>query len=92
MTSTPRTFTIEAARINAAREQWHADLKALNSTGNMTGADLDALMKRSAQLDADTEELRRKYYPRAHKLIIGMGMASTWSKTGRSSRVVWYAA
>ena len=78
------------SEINAARAQWHNDLKALNA-GTPTGRDLDALMQRSAELDAATERLRRKHYPRAHRLIIGLDMASTWSKTGRSSRVVWRA-
>ena len=95
MSATMEGFADAAAALNAAREAWQADLKQLNAAvreGTATGVDVDAIMARDAEISAGVELLRRKYFPRAHRLIIGMGSAITVSKTARSTRRVWAAA
>lgn len=84
-------FDTEARQICADRDQWFQDLKTYNRTPGVTAADVDALMARSEQIDQRVEQLRRRFYPRAHRLVISHGSAVTVSPTGRSTRRVWTA-
>lgn len=86
-------FDREAREICAAREQWWGRLRAFNREGGMkTGAQADAVMQTSAELDARVEALRRRYFPRAHRLVVQNGKAITVSATARAVRRVWTAA
>lgn len=93
-TTTAAAFADAAHAINAARSAWQDDLRTLNAAlrgGTATARDVDAILARSAELDTAVELLRRKFYPRAHRLIIGHGSAITISKTARSTKRVWTA-
>ena len=82
------TFYDDAEKIADARKQWHDDLKQANRDGP-TGTFVDELFTRSDALDAEIEQLRRQYFPRAHRLVITASGACTVSPTGRSIRTVW---
>lgn len=51
-------FADAAATLNAARDAWQADLSRLNAAvraGTATGADVDAIMARDAEINAGVE-------------------------------------
>lgn len=91
-TQTALSSELESAivAISDERARWFAALRTLNESASPTGADVDALMRRSDEIDAEVEVLRRKYFPRAHQLIITTIGACTSSATGRSVKSVWY--
>ena len=82
-------FDTEARAICSERDAWWSDLRELNAGQRATGADFDALMQRSNALDARVEALRKRFYPRAHRLVISDGAATMVSRTARSTRRVW---
>lgn len=82
-------FDTEARAICEAKAQWWDDLRAFNRAEHKTGVMADKLMTRSTELDQRVEQLRRKHFPRAYRLIVSDGEAITVSKTGRSTKRVW---
>jgi hypothetical protein len=83
---------VEARAICAARAAWWDQLRAFNADENKTGAMADVLFRASDDIDQRVEALRRKFFPRAHRLIVQAGEAITVSRTGRSTRRVWVDA
>lgn len=55
---------------------------------HITGARIDAVLTKGAELTAACEAFRRRYYPRRGRVIVGLWAVSTVSKTGRSARMV----
>lgn len=53
-----------------------------------TGAMADAILAKSDELDAACEKFRRRYYPRRHRVFVGLSAVMTASRTGRSIRRV----
>lgn len=86
--STAPEFAVEASAIDDARTAAFAELAAANARG-LTVADVDAMCTAMAELDARCEVLRRRYYPRRHKLVIAIGAAMVMSPTFRRREVVW---
>lgn len=87
-TTTDTRFATEARAIDDEREAIFRDLKAANARG-VTGADIDAVMARFDRLDRLTDLLRREFYPKAARLTIALGMATTSSPARRKVTVVW---
>ena len=59
--------------------------------GNLTGRDIDAALEAGKRQDEACEAFRRKYYPRAGRVICALGMVSTVSPKGRALRCVFDA-
>ncbi|MBF6298481.1 hypothetical protein IU459_13125 [Nocardia amamiensis] len=84
----PPEFAVEVAAIDDAREAAYAALREANARG-LTGADVYAVIDAMDQVTARCEELRRRYFPRRHRLFVACGVASIMSRTGRSTEIVW---
>ena len=82
-------FAAQAVALDDEHESINAALAKVARSSELHGRDLDAIMQRMEEHRAATEELRRRYYPRAHRLVIVDGRAITASRTGRSVRTVW---
>lgn len=54
-----------------------------------TGVMADAVLAAGEELDAACERFRRDYYPRRHRVIVGLRYVMVVSKTGRSREVVY---
>lgn len=91
MTTQPHPdFAARATELDDEREAINAAVAASARRIDFAdGEQIDDLMQRMADHDAAVEELRRRYYPRAHRLVIVDGKAITVSPTGRSLRTVW---
>lgn len=81
-------FAAEATAIDDAREAAYAQLHAANARG-LTGTDADAMAAALADIERRCEQLRRRYFPRRHKLFIALGAAMVVSRTYRSRQIVW---
>jgi hypothetical protein len=55
----------------------------------LTGAQVEETLQLMATLNADIEELRRRHYPRAHRLVVVEDAAYLVSPTWRNVRKVW---
>ncbi|WP_280465553.1 hypothetical protein [Nocardia brasiliensis] len=88
MSTVSTDFAVEAAAIDDAREAAFAALRAAHARG-LTGADLDAMCDAMDAIHARCEALRRRYFPRRHRLGVALGAAWVVSRTGRSLEVVW---
>ncbi|UGT71553.1 hypothetical protein LTT66_16240 [Nocardia gipuzkoensis] len=84
----PPEFAVEVAAIDTARDAASAALREANARG-LTGADIDAVIDAMDQVTARCEELRRRYFPRRHRLFVACGLAVVISRTGRSTEIVW---
>lgn len=87
-------FAEIAAAISKDQSAWWVKLKSANAkiaAGEPAGSEYDALMIAGERIRERTEAARRKFFPRAHRLVISDGTAITVSKTGRSTRLVWSA-
>ncbi|QIS19564.1 hypothetical protein [Nocardia terpenica] len=87
MTVAPE-FVAEASAIDDARVAAYAALRAASRRG-LTGADVDAFHDAMEEITARCEVLRRRFYPRRHRLIVACGVAMVVSRTYRSREVVW---
>ncbi|GAB6857355.1 beta/alpha barrel domain-containing protein [Microbacterium xylanilyticum] len=76
-------------RIVSGEDAFWTGLRAFNRSDHKTGAQIDALMRSSDQRDEWIEELRRRFFPRAHRLIVDRRGVYTVSPTARSVRMVW---
>ena len=54
-----------------------------------TGAMAQAILDKGAELDAACEEFRRRYYPRKHRVIVGLRTVMAVSRTARSIVTVY---
>lgn len=90
--STSPEFCAEATAIDDARHAAYEALAAATTRGDLGLSDVEAMEAAMAALDARCEKLRRRFYPRRHKLIITCGAALTVSPTWRSRQVVWKRA
>ena len=54
-----------------------------------TGAMAQAILDKGAELDAACEEFRRRYYPRKHRVIVGLRTVMAVSRTARSVVTVY---
>ena len=84
-------FDAEARSICSDLEAWWERLRAFNRSEGRTGAELDAIMASRDAIGDRAEELRRRYFPRAHRLVVQNGAAITSSPTARSIKRVWTA-
>lgn len=53
-----------------------------------TGAMAQEVLDKGAELDAACETFRRRYYPRKHRVIVGLRTVMAVSRTGRSVTTV----
>lgn len=75
----------EAARqLVALYDERIALTKAMAQAERPTGAMAQAVLDKGAELDAACEAFRRRYYPRKHRVIVGLWTVMAVSKTGRS--------
>lgn len=86
--ATTLDFAAQAEAIDDARNRAYEQLRAANTRG-LTIDDVDAFDDAMAAVAARCEILRRKFYPRHHRLVVTCGAALTVSATGRRCRVVW---
>lgn len=82
-------FDAEARSISAEVDAWRAAIRDLARTPAPTGEQAAAIIATRDQLDSRVERLRRRYLPRAHRLVVSDGRAITVSPTARSTRTVW---
>ena len=54
-----------------------------------TGAMAQAVLNAGARLDAECEAFRRRYYPRRHRVVVGLRTVMVASRTGRSVETVY---
>lgn len=90
MRPVPAEFTAEIAALHEAREAAFAALRAANARG-LTGRDADAFSAVMTEIDARCERLRRRFFPRRHKLAVTSGAALLMSRTNRHVEIVWSA-
>lgn len=83
-------FAAECEAIDDVREAAYAALHEAIPRG-LTAADIDAMSAAMDAVEERCEALRRKHFPRRHRLIITLGVAMVASKTCRS-QVVWQRA
>ena len=57
--------------------------------GRLMGAHIDAALDAGKRQDEACEAFRRKYYPRAGRVIVGLRMVSVLSPKGRRGRIVY---
>ena len=65
------TQATDAAALVALYDERTALTRAMARHPHPTGAMAQAVMDKSAELEAACEEFRRRYYPRRHKVIVG---------------------
>ncbi|PFG19897.1 hypothetical protein [Serinibacter salmoneus] len=82
-------FDAEARSICDGVDAWRAAIRDLARTSTPTGEAAAAIIATRVQLDSRVEKLRRRYLPRASRLIVSDGRAITVSRTARSARTVW---
>ncbi|MFE3057117.1 hypothetical protein [Nocardia sp. NPDC059239] len=88
MRPVPPEFAEQIAELDKAREAAFAALRAANARG-LTGRDVDAMVTAMEEIEARCEELRRRYFPRRHKLVLTCGVAMLMSKSYRRAEIVW---
>lgn len=76
--------------ILAKEEAFWDDVRAFNrDEGARTGMTIGRAIATTDEHIALTEQLRRKYFPRAHRIVVSNEGVITVSRTGRSIRRVW---
>ncbi|WP_306364371.1 hypothetical protein [Nocardia sp. CC227C] len=88
MRTVPLEFVAEVAELDRLRENAFEGLRAANARG-LTGSDMDAMVTALDEVEARCEQLRKRFFPRRHKLVITCGVAMLVSKTFRSCEIVW---
>ncbi|WP_280367253.1 hypothetical protein [Nocardia wallacei] len=83
-------FADEIAALYEAREAAFAALRAANAS-SLTGQDMDAMVTAMAEIDERCEDLRRRFFPRRHRLVVTSGGAMLMSKANRHVEIVWTA-
>ena len=74
----------EAAALIALYDERIAMTKAMAQHPHPTGAMAQAVLDKGAELDAACEAFRRRYYPRKHRVLVGLRTVMAASRTGRS--------
>lgn len=81
---------VDAARLLVALyDERIALTKAMAEHPQPTGAMAQAIFDKSDELDAACEQFRRKFYPRKHRVIVGLRTVMAASRTGRSVTTVY---
>ncbi len=62
--------------------------KQMANNPGPTGADADVVLSAGDDLDAACERFRRQFYPRRHRVSVGLWAVFTSSKTGASVHTV----
>lgn len=81
----------EAAALVALYDERIALTKAMANHPAPTGAMADEVLDKGAELDAACEEFRRRYYPRRHRVVVGLRTVMAVSRTARSIVTVYDA-
>lgn len=84
-------FASEAESITREQESIYADLRAAKERG-VAAADLDSAAGRFDAVEERVEQLRKRFYPSAARLTIGLGLAVISSAAARRNRIVWVEA
>ncbi len=77
-----------ALHLVALYDERVAMTKAMAQHERPTGQMADAILAKGAELDGACEEFRRKFYPRRHRVIVGLRSVFTVSKTGHTTLVL----
>lgn len=78
------------AAINAKATAFWDDIRAFNrDEAEKTGKTLDNAIATSNSRDELIEQLRKTYFPRAHRILVDDDAVITVSATARSIRTVW---
>ena len=85
MTGTERT---DALALVALYDERIALTKAMAEHPRPTGVMADRALAKARELEAACEAFRRRYYPRRHRVIVGLGIVMTVSRSGRSITTV----
>lgn len=83
------TTDAEAAHLVALYDERVALTRAMANHPQPTGAMVQAIFDKGAELDAACEEFRRRHYPRRHKVIVGLRTVMAVSRTARSIVTVY---
>ena len=86
--STERTERTDALALVALYDERIALTKAMAEHPQPTGAMAQAVLNKGRELDEACEAFRRRYYPRRHRVIVGLGIVMTVSRSGRSITTV----
>lgn len=84
------TAVLESEEITAAKalvalyDERVALTKAMAEHERPTGAMVDEIFAKDDELTAACEDFRRRYYPRRHRVFVGLSTVMACSKTGRS--------
>lgn len=80
--------TTAALHLIALYDERVALTHAMAEHPHPTGAMAQAVLDKGAELDAACEAFRRRYYPRKHRVVVGLRTVMTVSRTGRSVTTV----
>lgn len=80
--------TTDARTLIALYDERIALTKAMAQHQYPTGAMAQAVLDKGAELDAACEAFRRRYYPRKHRVCVGLRTVMAVSRTGRSVTTV----
>lgn len=81
-----------AAELVRLKDDYYAALKVSGDAARddrLTRAQVDAVLVAGRAVDAACEEFRRRYFPRAGRVICALDMVCVASPAGRRTRVVY---
>lgn len=85
----PASHDAAAAALVALYDERIALTRAMAEHPRPTGAMAQGVLDKGAELDAACEGFRRRYYPRRHRVIVGLRRVVTCSRTLRSMTTVY---
>ena len=85
----PPEATEAVAQIVAKDAEFREAIRAMNRHERPTGVMAEAIFALADERTAMETQLRRTFFPRAHRVTVDPWGVYTWSPTGRSIRQVW---
>lgn len=82
----------EARHLVELKDIYYAALKASGAAAeanSLTRVEVDAVLTAGHAVDAACEDFRRRYFPRAGRVVCALGMVCVASPAGRRTRVIY---
>jgi hypothetical protein len=87
--STPASEITAARHLVALYEERVALTKAMAEHPSPTGAMAQEVLDKGSELDHACEDFRRIYYPRRHRVLVGLSQVMTTSRNGRNAQLIF---